>query len=148
MPDVSSGIAVEGDDDARHHAGIGADGVLPAHFIRLGRPGGAGVTERAFRLEFEGIEAAAVENLEADQMQVNGVRVVGEVEELPYLRSVEDGLFGDGRVPRGVVEQHAHRALHVVHALVEGETASFNGTRFGEALDGMQRGRDDNGRGL
>ena len=95
------------------------------HPIRSGAGGWTGpvIAQRALCLIVEGVEAAAVEDLEADQVEMDGVGVVGEVDELPDLGGVEDGLFGDGLVPGGVVEQHAHGALHVVHVLVEGEAA-------------------------
>ena len=135
VPDVAAGVSVEGDDDACDHGGVGAYRIFPSHFFGRGGLGGSEEVQRALGLIFKGVERAAVEDLEADQMQVDGVGVVGEVDELPYLRGVEDGLLGDGGVPWGVVEQHAHRVLEHVHALVEGESAGAGGGGLGDALD-------------
>ena len=91
-------------------------------------------------LEEEVVEGAAVEKLEADEVDVNGVGVLGEIEDLPDLGGVEGGFFGDGHVPGGVVEGHAHGILDPVHGLVEGEAASADGFAFGDAGDGAKGG--------
>src|SRR5271155_172055 len=68
VPDIAPGVAFERNDDAGDHRGVGADGVLPAHLVCVGRLDGAGVAQRALCLELKGVEASAIEDLEADQM--------------------------------------------------------------------------------
>src|SRR5271166_2529107 len=142
VPDVAAGVSLKWNDDAGDHGGVGADGVLPAGLLGGGRLGETEEVEYALGLIFEGVKGAAVEDLEAHQVQVDGVRVVGEVDKLPYLDGVQDGLFSNRRVPRGVVEQHAHGALDRVHHLVEGEPAGADGGGFGDAFDFVQGGGD------
>src|SRR5271156_3893528 len=83
MPDVTVGEALEARDDPCDHSGIGADGVLPAGFVRIGRRGGSEIADRSMLLIVEHVERAAVENLKANQMQMDGMRVLGEVDEVP-----------------------------------------------------------------
>src|SRR6185312_10933706 len=85
VPDVSSGIRLEGNDDASGSSGRTLHHVFPAHFVRLGRHGWAGVAEGQ-RVAGEIVldaEAASIEDLEADHVQVDGVGVMGEVGEAP-----------------------------------------------------------------
>src|ERR1700677_4708209 len=77
VPDVAAGEAFEGDDDARDHAGVGAHSVLPAALRGGGGNCGPGETYRSLVLELEGVERPAVEYLKADQVQMDGVRILG-----------------------------------------------------------------------
>ncbi len=125
-------------DDAGDLARFSADGVFPSGFDGFGWKRRAGITELVFVLIEKDVEGAAVENLEADEMQVDGVGIFSEIHQLPDFGGVEDGFLGDGRVPRGLVEQHAHGLLHLVHLFVEGEAAGLDGLRFGRARDGVE----------
>ncbi len=69
-------------------------------------------------------------------MQVHGVRVFGEIDELPDLGGVEFGSFSDGLVPVLAVEQHEHGVADLVEILVERNGASGDGGGFGGAIDG------------
>ena len=77
--------------------------------------------------EFEPIEAAAIEDLKTNQVQVDWVHVIGEVDELPDLGAIEVRFFGDRHVPRGFIEQHAHGFCDHILLLVEGEPAGLAG---------------------
>ena len=79
----------------------------------LGAGGTAGAVKRRFlvRQVLAGVEGAAVEDLEAHEVEVHGVGVFGEVDELPDLGGVEFGGLGDGLVPALAVEEHDHRTL-------------------------------------
>ncbi len=50
------------------------------------------------------------------------VRVVGQVHQLPDLRRVEHRLLGYRHMPRRIVQQHPHRLLYQIHALIERQT--------------------------
>src|ERR1700722_15190865 len=86
----------------------------------------------------EGVEAAAVEELEAHQGDVHGVSVFGLVDELPYLGGVEFWSFGDGLVPALAVEEHDHRVGDPVLVLVERDGASDGGGGLGGSLNGAK----------
>ena len=73
-----------------------------------GGDGGGEEAELLCALVGEDVEDAAVEDLEAHQVEVHGVGVLGEIDELPDLGGVEAGLLGDGLVPVLAVEQHDH----------------------------------------
>jgi hypothetical protein len=91
----------------------------------VGAGGRAGPVKRSAPLdpEVQTRRRAAVEYLEPDQMQMDGVRILRQIDEFPNFGGVEFWLFGDGHVPGRVVEQHAHGVLHVIEELVEGEAA-------------------------
>ena len=96
VPDIAAGESLKPHDDARHHSRIGAHGVFPSGFARLRRHCGADVAHLALRrinLRFEG---PAVEYLESNQMKMDGMRVVGKVEEVPDLDGVEVGFSVTG----------------------------------------------------
>ena len=67
----------------------------------------------------------AVENLEAHRVQVNGVRVVGGIDEAPDLGAVEGGLFGDGIVPVATVQQKQDGLAGEAAVFVEREQAGL-----------------------
>ena len=67
------------------------------------------------------------------------MRIFGEVHQLPDLRGVEDGIFGDGHVPGSFVEQHAHGVLDLVHGFVEGEAPGLYGAAFGQPRQRTER---------
>jgi hypothetical protein len=74
VPDVAAGEALKGDKNACNHARVGADGVFPPALEGLGRLPGPGEAQRSLGLEVDAIEAAAIENLKADEVQMNGDR--------------------------------------------------------------------------
>ena len=133
---VSARIAVEADDDAGDRGGGTVDGVLPALFIEVGRGSRREIACSLIILIFEDVEDTAIENLEANEMQVHGVGVFGEVDELPDLGGVELWGFGDGLVPMLVVEQHEHGVADFVEVFVEGNRACDCGGRFGDPVYG------------
>ena len=92
-----------------------------------GGTGRTGEADHALGHVLEGVDGAAVKYLESDQVQVDGVRVLGEVDQFPDLRGVQYGLLGYGSHPGRVVEEHAHGLLHFVHVLIEGQAAGADG---------------------
>ena len=86
----------------------------------------------------EDIERAAIEDLEANEVQMHGVGVFGEVDELPYFGRIEFGCLGDGFVPAFAIDEHEHGALVVVLIVMKGQRAGRCGLRLGDALDGAQ----------
>jgi hypothetical protein len=83
VPGVAACVSVKADDDAGDGTGEGADGVFPAHFAGLGVGYGAGPEEFFVHAVFVDVEIAAIEHLEADHVEMDGVGVVGEVDEAP-----------------------------------------------------------------
>ena len=132
MPDVAAGIAVEADDDAGDHAGLGADGIFPSCFGRFGGYGLAGEFQLFFAEVGEGLETATVENLKFDEMKMDGMRIVRGIDQVPDFDGIEKRIFGDRHMPGRIVEQHLDRVLYQVVYFVEREHACFHCGRFGE----------------
>ncbi len=136
--EVFAGVAFEANDDARYGACRALNGVFPTKFVGCWR------LRRCNKAHFfgghvlEGIESAAVEDLEAHEMNVHGVRVLGLVNQLPDLGGIEFGELGGGFVPVLVVDEHDHRILEAVLMLIEGDGAGGDGGGLGGALDGAQ----------
>src|SRR5580698_3749064 len=130
MPHVTAGESFEGDDDTRDQARVGANCVLPAAL--RGRRGNrrAGETYGALVLKLEGIEGPAVEYLEPDQVQVDGVRVFRQIDQFPDLSRVQHRLLSHRHVPGSVIQQHTHRLLNHIHALVQSETTRLYRAAF------------------
>ena len=85
------------------------------------------------------VEGAAVEDLEAHQVEVHGVGVFGEVDELPDFGGVELRKLGGGLVPVLAVDEHDHgagRRLSWYSCRVMG--AGGDGGGLGDASDGAQ----------
>jgi len=85
VPDIASGMAFEFDDDAGDGEGVDADRVLPSALVGRQFDGGSGEDDLAGELVDGEIEGPAVEHLKADHVQVDGVGVVGEVDEGPEM---------------------------------------------------------------
>ncbi len=94
--EVFAGVAFEVDDDAGDGAGRALDDVFPAEFVGLGWGGWGEEAQLLVHQILEDIEGAAVENLEAHQVEVHGMGVFGLVDELPDLGGVEAGLSVTG----------------------------------------------------
>src|ERR1700722_5982290 len=86
------------------------------------------------------VEDAAVENLEANEVQVHGVKILGQIDELPDFGGVKTRCFDDGFMPVLAVEQHEHRVADLVAVFVEGDRAGGYGGGFGDAVDGAEVG--------
>src|SRR5579862_2263327 len=138
VPDVAASIAFELDDDACDREGVNTGNVLPSHLAGSESVGGSGEDDLAGELVDSYIEGPAVEHLEADHVQVDGVGVVGEIDEGPDLGGVEDGSFGDGHVPVRAVEEHDAGAAKAVLVVGECELAGADGGGLGDADDGAE----------
>src|SRR5271170_1977241 len=88
----------------------------------------------------EDIEDAAVEDLEANEVEMHGMKVLGQIDELPDFSGVEARCFGDGFMPVLAVEQHEHRVADLVAVFVESDRASGYGGGFGDAVDPAEGG--------
>ena len=75
--EVFAGVAYEGDDDAGDCAGWALDYILPASFEGGRGGGGFGETEALVYDVLGAVEGAAVEDLEAHEVEVHGVGVFG-----------------------------------------------------------------------
>src|SRR5581483_8393542 len=93
MPYIAPGLALETHGDARDHARIGAHGIFPAKFLRFGRYRRPGEHQLAMRVPCEQIERPAIDDLEAHQVQMDRMRITGEIDETPRLDSVLSRLF-------------------------------------------------------
>jgi hypothetical protein len=83
VPNIAARIAFEAGDNPRHHLRVGAHGVFPSGFTRIGRQGGSNVLELALHKIVQSIEGTAVENLKADQVEVDGMNIFSEVDQAP-----------------------------------------------------------------
>ncbi len=109
--EVFAGVAFEADDDARYCTGRALNGVFPAKFIGFRRLCRCNKTHLFRGHVLEGVEGAAVEELEAHEVDVHGVRVFCLVDELPDFGGVEFWKLGGGFVPVLVVDEHDHGVL-------------------------------------
>src|SRR5580700_11688022 len=73
MPDVTSDKTFKANDDSCDHPWISAHRVLPSGLVRVGRHRIPCVLQYASDFKREGFEAAPVEDLESNQMKVDGV---------------------------------------------------------------------------
>src|SRR5271166_2690375 len=76
VPDVTAGKAFEGHDDSCDHLPISPHRVLPSSFARSGQFARAKKLEFVLGLIDPWFVVLAIENLEAYQMQMDGVCVV------------------------------------------------------------------------
>ena len=102
VPDVAAGVSVEGDDNAGDHGGVGADGVFPSHLFRRGRLGGSEEVQRALGL----VLGTGSKGRRSRIWKRTKWRWMGWASSVRLTSShisvvAEDGLFGDGRVPKG-----------------------------------------------
>src|SRR5208283_2800572 len=105
VPDVTSGKAFEGHDDSCDHLPVSPHRVLPSSFAWRGRLDWAKELEFVLGLIDPGFVVPPIKNLETYQMQMDGVCVVGGVDEAPDFGAVQDRLFCDRLVPVGSVQQ-------------------------------------------
>lgn len=136
VPDVSAGIALETDDDASHGFGISLHCVLPPALARRWQHGSSPEVEVSGEEILIGVEALPVEDLKADQMQMDGMNVAGGVGEAPDLHGIELRALGDGLMPAGSVEEHEHALRCCVHVLAQDHEAGSDAGGLGYRLDG------------
>ena len=75
--EVVTGVTGEADDDASDDAGGALDDIFPAELVGGGLLGRGGEAHLLMHEQLEGVEGAAVEDLEADEVEVHGVDVFG-----------------------------------------------------------------------
>ena len=138
--EVFSGVAFEADDDTGDHACRTFHNILPSGFIWLRQYGGANIANPLVILIVEDVEDTTIEYLEADQMEVHGMKIFGEVDELPDLGGVELGGFGNGLVPSLAVEQHEHGVTDLIEILVESDGAGGDSGGLRDTVDGAECG--------
>jgi hypothetical protein len=88
MPDVAPCISFERHDNARDHARVGARRVLPSGFGRFRRRRRARISQRILVLISEGVQTAAIQDLKTDQMKMDGVRIVGQIDQAPDFHRI------------------------------------------------------------
>src|SRR5579862_1062723 len=107
VPDVSAGVSLESNDDARDHRWLRADRIFPSRLARIGRHGQA-QAGKLFRPHISRrVESLSIENQKTHHMQMDGMGIVGEVDQIPDLDRIERGIFGYRRIPMRVVQQHS-----------------------------------------
>ena len=142
VPHVSARKSFERDDDAGEHPGVRAHCVFPSGFAWIGRD------SRADEFEFvsfqigSSIELLPVENLEANQMEVDGVRIIRRINKRPDLGRIQQGFLCNWLAPVGGVQQHDYRLVDAIYVLIEGEQARLHGLRFWNFWHGPQRIRE------
>ena len=131
MPDVAAGEAGEGHDDSRDHAGVGSDGILPAGLIRVGRLWRAQEVQLTLGLIEPGLVGLAVEDLEAHQVQMNGMGIVGGIDQGPDFGRAQHRLFRDRHTPMRSIQQQFYGIAGLVDIFVERKQTGLHGLRFG-----------------
>src|SRR5665213_1712642 len=86
MPDVASRVTRERNDNAGDQSRVRLHGIFPAALVVCRPDLRAHQDQLAGSQVFIDVEAAAAKHLKARQMQMNGMGVVGQVEEL-YLHA-------------------------------------------------------------
>ena len=127
VPYVTALVAFEMNDDTRDGFRFGAYGIFPSHFVGVGWREGAEVVKFAAACICESLEGAAIEDLEADEMEMDRMNVVSEIHQVPNLSGVEDGLFGYRLMPVGAVEEHQHSITGVSVIFVERKRTGTDG---------------------
>ena len=79
VPHIASGKAIEGHNNPRHHSRMGLYRVFPAGLARIGRFRRSHKVQLTLGLEQPRLVGLTVEDLEADQVQMNGMRIVGGI---------------------------------------------------------------------
>lgn len=91
------GAYLEGDEDGGDLVRVGPDGILVPILVGVGREGRARVDNLAIGVVGGHVEWPTLKQAELREVQVNGVRVRGEVDEAPQLDRVDTRRLG-GRV--------------------------------------------------
>ncbi len=139
MPDVTPNKAFKSDDYSRDHSGIGPHCVFPTRLVRIGRHGCTCVLQDAFVFVEERFEATTVEDLESNQVQMDRMRVICQINQVPDFHRVQDGILGDRHIPVSTIEQHRDWILGSVIDFDERQHARFCGFGFRNPWHGTQR---------
>jgi hypothetical protein len=107
MPYILTRVAVKSDDNPCNALAVGAHGVFPSRFIRSKLCGRTTEANFSRQQEFRHCNTAPVENLEACLMQMNGVGVAGQVDEIPNFYGPKRRLFSNRIMPMLSIQQHA-----------------------------------------
>src|SRR5579863_3272568 len=83
MPDVTTDKTFEANDDSCDHPRIRSHRIFPSGFVRIGRYRRPRVLHHALVLIKKRFKAAPVEDLESNQMQMDGVGIIGQVNQVP-----------------------------------------------------------------
>ena len=94
---------------------------------RRGRDCVADEAELSRGLVGKGVKPSPVQNLKADQMEMDGMRVIRQVDERPDLGGIEHRSFRNWIVPVLAVKQHLHRFCDHIVDLAEREQAGLDG---------------------
>ena len=136
VPYVAAGAACEGHDNPRDHTRIGANSVLPAGFIWFGTVPGPEV-QLALGLVTTRARSFAGLDLEAHQVQMNGMGIVGGIDEGPDFRRSQHRFFSvTGMLQWEAFVKQLDWIARLVDVLVERQQSGLHGLRFGDpALD-------------
>ena len=99
MPDVAAGESLKVDDDPGNHSRIGPHRVLPAGFVCIRRNGLGGIPQLAVVQIRENIERAAIEDLESHQVEMDGMGILGQIDQAPDLDRVECRILSHRFMP-------------------------------------------------
>src|ERR1700722_18992054 len=100
MPHIAAHVSFEANDDPRAHLGMRLYRVLPSGFVRIGGNRRAGVPEFARGQVCERVVLAPIQDLKANQMQVDGMGVVRWIDDAPDLYRIQHRLFAYRMMPR------------------------------------------------
>src|SRR4051812_15768329 len=99
MPDVTANIPFESHNNARDHLRVRANGILPTGLIRFGRQHGAGISNPPGPEVKRLVEATPIEELEADQMQVDRMRVLSGIDQFPDFDRIDYRALRHRHIP-------------------------------------------------
>ena len=88
MPDIAAGVALEPYNDSRDHSRMRLHGVFPTGFVRRWRHSCADVLDSSSLVVVLRLKGPAVEDLKSDQVEVNRMRVIRKVQQVPDLDGI------------------------------------------------------------
>jgi hypothetical protein len=88
VPNVPASVALEPRNDPRHHTRMRLHGVFPTGFVQRWRHSCAHVLDSASLVVVLRLKGPAVEDLKSDQVEVNRMRVIRKVQQVPDLDGI------------------------------------------------------------
>ena len=99
VPNIPPGIRPKTDNYPRHFTRIAADRIFPSAFVGCGWYRRSGKEQFLGLVKIADIKRLPVQNLELDQVQMDGVRHKTGIDQIPDLDFVPAGSFGERIMP-------------------------------------------------